>query len=174
MYTYDNIIISPTKEGIESLIGKEVYFETNPFLCLKAANEKLSSNLGILVEVYKDSIGPFRVKGKNGSYKYPCIIEKKEEPKPEYQPFHNSREFIGSFFCLDTDKEPLLQLLEVSAIWLKCKNDDIMCQVTEIWNDGVALGIDQRITSWKELLDDYVFLDERPCGKKTEESEAKE
>ena len=174
MYTYDNIIISPTKEGIESLIGKEVYFETNPFLCLKAANEKLSSNLGILVEVYKDSIGPFCVKGKSGSYRYSCIIEKKEEPKPEYQPFHNSCEFISSFFCLDTGKEPLLQLLEVSAIWLKCKNDDIMCQVTEIWNDGVALGIDQRITSWKELLEDYVFLDERPCGKKTEESEVKE
>ena len=168
-YTYDNILINPYQEDLESLIGKEVYFETNPFLCLKAANEKLSSNLGILVEVYKDSVGPFCVKGKSGSYRYSCIIEKKEEPKPEYQPFHNSREFIGSFFCLDTDKEPLLQLLEVSAIWLKCKNDDIMCQVTEIWNDGVALGIDQRITSWEELLEDYVFLDERPCGKKTEE-----
>ena len=174
MYTYDNIIINPTLEGIESLIGKEVYAAANPTFCLEKANEGSTDNLGILVEV-DSSANPFRVKKNSGdTYAYPCIIEKKEEPKPEYQPFHNSREFIGSFFCLDTDKEPLLQLLEVSAIWLKCKNDDIMCQVTEIWNDGVALGIDQKITSWEELLDDYVFLDERPCGKKTEESEVKE
>ena len=174
MYTYDNVIINPTKEGLESLVGKEVYFHNNPILCLENANEKSTDSLGVLVEVCKNSFAPFRVEQEHVVHAYTCIIEKKEEPKPEYQPFHNSREFISSFFCLDTDKEPLLQLLEVSAIWLKCKNDDIMCQVTEIWNDGVALGIDQKITSWEELLDDYVFLDERPCGKKTEESEARE
>ena len=169
MYTYDNIIINPTKEGLESLVGKEVYFHNNPCVCLRDANENITDNLGILLKICKDSIHPFVIKKESDSFAYPCIIEKKEEPKPEYQPFHNSREFISSFFCLDTDKEPLLQLLEVSAIWLKCKNDEIMCQVTEIWNDGVALGIDQKITSWEELLEDYVFLDERPCGKKTEE-----
>lgn len=173
-YTYDNILINPYQEDLESLIGKEVYFHANPTLCLEKANEGSTDNLGILAEITSGT-NPFWVKKYGGDFhSYSCIIEKKEEPKPEYQPFHNSREFIGSFFCLDTDKEPLLQLLEVSAIWLKCKNDDIMCQVTEIWNDGVALGIDQRITSWEELLDDYVFLDERPCGKKTEESEVKE
>ena len=169
MYTYDNIIISPTKEGIESLIGKKVYSHANPTYCLEKANEGSADNLGVLAEV-DSSANPFHVRKYSGdTYAYPCIIEKKEEPKPEYQPFNDSREFISSFFHLDTDKEPLLQLLEVSAIWLKCKNDDIMCQVTEIWNDGVALGIDQKITSWEELLEDYVFLNEEPCGKKTEE-----
>lgn len=169
MYTYDNVIINPTREDLKSLIGKEVYFHANPTLCLEKANEGSTDHLGILAEITSGT-NPFWVKKYGGDFhSYSCIIEKKEEPKPEYQPFHNSREFISSFFCLDTDKKPLLQLLEVSAVWLKCKNDDIMCQVTEIWNDGVALGIDQKITSWEELLDDYVFLDERPCGKKTEE-----
>ena len=32
-YTYDNVIINPYKEGVESLVGKEVYFYDNPSLC---------------------------------------------------------------------------------------------------------------------------------------------
>ena len=47
-YSYDSIIIDPSKEGIESLIGKEVYFHKNPCLCLDAANENSTVNLGIL------------------------------------------------------------------------------------------------------------------------------
>ena len=49
MYTYDNIIINPTKEGLESLVGKEVYFHNNPILCLENANEKSTDSLGVLV-----------------------------------------------------------------------------------------------------------------------------
>ena len=41
-YSYKNIIIDPTKEGIESLIGKEVYFRNNPSLCLENANGKVN------------------------------------------------------------------------------------------------------------------------------------
>lgn len=165
-YTYKNIIIDPTEEGIESLIGKEVYFHNIPSFCLDDANKKLTGMSGVLVEIRKDDPSPFIIKKDDFIYSYNCIIEKKEEPKPEYQPFHDSSEFINSYFSLDTDnKEHLLQLLGVSAIWLRCKNNDIMCQVTEIWNEGVALGIDQKITSWEELLDDYVFLDEKPCGR---------
>ena len=48
-YTYDNILINPSKEGIESLIGKEVYFHNNPCLCLDAANENSTVNLGIIL-----------------------------------------------------------------------------------------------------------------------------
>ena len=165
-YTYENIIINPNKEGIESLIGKEVFFNSIPCLCLDAANEKSTVSLGILVGIYKDSVNPFVVERNDTTFAYPCIIEKKEEPKPEYRPFNNSYEFINRYFCLNTDnKEHLLQLLGVSAVWLKCKNDDIMCLVTEIWPDGVVLGIDRKTTSWKELLEDYVFLEGTPCGR---------
>ena len=166
MYTYDNIIISPTKEGIESLIGKEVYSHANPTYCLEKANEGSADNLGVLVEV-DSSANPFHVKKISGdTYAYPCIIEKTEEPKPEYRPFNGSCEFINSYFALDTDnREHLLQLLGVSAIWLRSKTCDFMCQVTEIWYDGVILGNNQKTTSWEELLEDYVFLDERPCGR---------
>ena len=83
-YTYSNIIIDPTKKGIESQIGKEVYSHNNPSLCLENANEKSTSNLGILVEISKNSIVPFRIEQKCGTCAHTCahacIIVKKEEP----------------------------------------------------------------------------------------------
>ena len=176
-YTYDNVIIDPHKEGVRSLIGKEVYFEAKPFLCLKAANEKLVSNLGILVEVYKDSINPFCVKGKSGSYKYPCIIEKKEEPKPEFIPFESADEFLDEFDEANysiTHGTLENRVLEYGGVWLKSKKDDSLCMVAGVRDDGLVI-CDKKMTisetieynvkmSWDEILTDFVFLDGTPCG----------
>lgn len=171
-YTYSNLIIDPTKEGIESLIGKEVYFEANPFLCLKAANEKLASNSGILVEVYKDSINPFCVKGKSGSYKYPCIIEKKEEPEPEFVPFASADEFLDEFDEANysiTHGTLENRVLEYGGIWLKSKKDDSLCMATGVQDDGLVICDKDTLEynvkmSWDEILADFVFLDGTPCG----------
>ena len=80
-YTYDNVIINPTQEDVESLIGKEVYFQDNPWLCLKCANRESASNLGILVEIQKNCIDPFIVKQNGVFYAHTCIIEKKGRAK---------------------------------------------------------------------------------------------
>ena len=170
-HTYDNIIIDPHKEGIGSLIGKEVYFEAKPFLCLKAANEKLASNLGILVEVYKDSINPFCVKGKSGSYKYPCIIVKKEEPKPKYVPFKSIEEFVERYTEVKegaefgTFEDNLLQC----GMWIKSKDDDDLSQITVIKEYGICIDTMSTIVLWENLLDDFEFIDGAPCGKLEEE-----
>ncbi len=182
-YTYDSIIINPFKEGIDSLIGKEVYFEVSPFLCLKAANEKLASNSGILVEIYKDSIGPFCVKGKSGSYKYPCIIVKKEESKSEYIPFKNQEEFLyyyARYKAELTKSSSVHQLSSLGGVWLKRKYLNTLYMVTEIWDRGVTIGnINLRttgnednedyfttndVTKWHELYENYTFPDGTPCG----------
>ena len=176
-YTYDNVIIDPHKEGVRSLIGKEVYFEAKPFLCLKAANEKLASNLGILVEVYKDSINPFCVKGKSGSYKYPCIIEKKEEPKPEFVPFKSADEFMDEYDNVNYSiNSGTLEnkLLNYGGVWLKSKKDDSLCMVAGIRDNGLVICDKERTISdpieynvkmsWAEILSDFVFLDGTPCG----------
>ena len=176
-YAYDNIIIDPHKEGIGSLIGKEVYFEAKPFLCLKAANEKLASNLGILVEVYKDSINPFCVKGKSGSYKYPCIIEKKEEPKPEFVPFKSADEFIDEYdnanYSINSGTLES-RLLSYGGVWLKSKKDCSLCMVAGVSNNGLVIcdkemplsnPIEYNVKmSWEEVLANFVFLDGTPCG----------
>ena len=176
-YTYDNVIIDPHKEGVGSLIGKEVYFEAKPFLCLKAANEKLASNLGILVEVYKDSINPFCVKGKSGSYKYPCIIEKKEEPKPEFVPFKSADEFIDEYdnanYSISSGTLES-KLLNYGGVWLKSKKDNSLCMVAGVSNNGLVICDKERTTSepieynvkmsWVEILANFVFTDGTPCG----------
>ena len=176
-YTYDNVIIDPHKEGVRSLIGKEVYFEAKPFLCLKAANEKLASNLGILVEVYKDSINPFCVKGKSGSYKYPCIIEKKEEPKPEFVPFKSADEFIDEYdnanYSISSGTLES-KLLNYGGVWLKSKKDNSLCMVAGVSNNGLVICDKERTTSepieynvkmsWVEILANFVFADGTPCG----------
>lgn len=177
-YTYSNLIIDPTKEGIESLIGKEVYFEALPFLCLKVANEKLASNSGILVEVYKDSINPFCVKGKSGSYKYPCIIEKKEEPKPKYIHFESVEEFLDEYF-LNKEKYTTGILLKLEGIWLREKETGALCMATEIWDEGLVIGdtklkisgtdVFNDTTDWEELLKNYTFIDGTQCGKLMED-----
>lgn len=185
-YTFKDIIIDPTEEGVESLIGKEVYFEAKPFLCLKAANEKLASSLGILVEVYKDSINPFCVKGKSGSYKYPCIIEKKEEPKPEFIPFESADEFLDEYGNANYSVSSGTlenKLLNYGGVWLKSKKDNSLCMVAGICDNGLVI-CDKKMTisdsiehnvklswaeilvkmSWAEILADFVFLDGTPCG----------
>ena len=82
-YTYDNILINPSKEGIESLIGKEVYFHNNPYLCLDYANKKSTDHLGVLAKICKNSAVPFTIEQGNTVHEHTCIIVKKEEPYAE-------------------------------------------------------------------------------------------
>lgn len=79
-YTYDNIIIDPTKEGIENLIGKEVYISDVPKCCLRHANKNESDYLAVLIAIRKDNVYPFLVKRKSVNYEETrsCIIVKKE------------------------------------------------------------------------------------------------
>lgn len=79
-YTYSNIIIDPTKEGIENLIGKEVYISDVPKYCLCHANKNDSEYLAVLKAIRKDHICPFLVKRQNINYEeaHSCIIVKKE------------------------------------------------------------------------------------------------
>ena len=171
-YTYDNIIIDPHKEGIESLIGKEVYFYDNPYLCLKAANEKSASNSGILIAVYKDNINPFCVKRKSDSYQYPCIIEKKEELEPEFVPFKSVDEFLDEFDEANysiTHGTLENRVLEYGGIWLKSKKDDSLCMAAGVQDDGLVICDKDTLEynvkmSWDEILADFVFLDGTPCG----------
>ena len=187
-YTFKNIIIDPTKEGIESLIGKEVYFSNIPSFCLDYANDNEYKNLGVLTGLKINDSHPFVVKCSSCSSAYICIIPKepilleyepfestkefKEEPKPKpkYVPFKNIREFLISYSSYERLLTEENCFLSNHGIWLKDKDiDDVFYIVTEIWKDGVVLGSDQSTTKWDDLLCGYTFLDSSPCGKLMEE-----
>ena len=176
-YTYDNVIINPTQEDVESLIGKEVYFHDNPTLCLEKANEGSADNLGILAEI-NPGTNPFCVKKYGGAYhSHPCIIEKKEDPKPEFVPFESADEFLDEYdnanYSINSGTLEN-KLLNYGGVWLKSKKDDSLCMVAGIWDKGLVIcdkkmTINKRIEynvnlPWAEILEDFVFLDGTPCG----------
>ena len=170
-YSYDSVIIDPTKEGVESIIGKEVYFHDNPSYCLMHANDRSTDNLGILVKIIKDSADPFRVEQKGTIYSHPCIIEKKE-PESKYVPFKSKEEFVERYkevmevVEFDSFEDNLFQC----GMWLKHADDDpstsVYRLVSLIKDDGVRIS-EWGFFDWEGLLSaGFLFLDDTPCGRR--------
>ena len=87
-YVFEDLIMNPENQGLEGLIGKEVYYSDAPLSCLMYANN--NCDFGILKEIHKDNTYPFRIKTSEGYLlNYICIIPKKKEPNPEYVSFKN-------------------------------------------------------------------------------------
>ena len=81
-YTCKNLIIDPETQGLEDIIGKEVYYNDTPIRCIDKANENYP--VGILKEIHKHSYYPFCVETPTaGMVNFTCIIPKKEEPYEE-------------------------------------------------------------------------------------------
>lgn len=176
-YTYDNVIIDPHKEGARSLIGKEVYFHDNPSLCLEGANEKSTSISGTLAEIKETSHNPFVIEKYGSFYMSPCIIEKKEEPGPEFVPFKSADEFVDEYdnanYSINSGTLEN-KLLNYGGVWLKSKKDNSLCMVAGVSNNGLVICDKERTTSepieynvrmsWAEILANFVFADGTPCG----------
>lgn len=179
-YTYEDIIIDPTSEEAKNAVGKICYFSDSPRTLLSEIDCKRPVE-GILTNMED---GYFEVDNKGY---WDCIIVKKEEPKPKYVPFENQKEFARAYqkFKESLKYGTFEYDLGVCGIWLK--HNDAFLLVVEIWDRGVVIGdinmqtteIEEDeyltvhgVTKWKELLEDYTFLDGSPCGKLVEESNA--
>ena len=171
-YSYDSVIIDPTKEGVESIIGKEVYFHDNPSYCLMHANDRSTDNLGILVKIIKDSADPFRVEQKGTIYSSPCIIIKKE-PESEYVPFKSKEEFAERYreVMEGVEADSFEDNLFMSGMWLKHADDDdpnksVYRLVSQIKDAGVRIS-EWGFFDWKDLLSaGFLFPDDTPCGRR--------
>lgn len=183
-YVFEDLIINPKTPNLENLIGKEVYCNDVPLACLDHANEHRGA--GILREVrYESTDYPFRVEiPEEGIFGFVCIIPKKEESEPKYVPFKSKEEFVEKYMQIREGvafglfEDSLLQC----GMWLKEKgtDSDVYCMVTEVRNEGVALGRSKtynvqnisgeystviETTSWEDLYKGFTFLDGSPCGK---------
>ena len=159
-YTYKDIIIDPTSEEAKNAIGKKCYMYDSPTMLLKMAN---SDDDARTLESIDESDYPFN--DKEFGNEWTCIIVKKEEPKPEYIPFQDGREFFNSYLSVESRLEKEDYFLSNHGIWLKDKTSKAYYMVTKIWD----IGDDSDEISWKELLEYYTFLDGSPCGKEVEE-----
>ena len=178
-YTYKDIIIDPTSEEAKNAIGKKCYMYDSPTMLLKMAN---SDDDARTLESIDESDYPFN--DKEFGNEWTCIIVKKEEPKPEYIPFQDGREFFNSYLSVESRLEKEDYFLSNHGIWLKAKDaDNVLFMVTEIWNYGVVVSGNMKTTeesedfyltineatTWKELLRDYCFIDGSPCGKEVKD-----
>ena len=184
-YTFSDLIMNPKTPNLESLIGKEVYFNDVPLACLDHANEHRGA--GILREVRHESADyPFRVEIPGGGiFGFVCIIPKKEESEPEYVPFESKEEFVEKYMQIKEGVAfgPFEDSLLQCGMWLKGKESGAYYMATEIWGCGVVIsssdmktvkiGEDKyytvnRVIHWKNLLQYFTFLDDSPCGKLVE------
>ena len=177
-YSYNDIIMDPEDPRLEGAIGKECYFSDCPTKLLESARYNSALYLDCLTNISKEKACPFS--DKNGSGWALIIIKKEEEP--EYVPFESIEEFLTAYFKSVANSECIQKTISSTGIWLK--HNDAFLLVVEIWDRGVVIGdinmqtteIDEDeyltvhgVTKWKELLEDYTFLDGTTCGKEVKE-----
>ena len=173
-YTYEDIIMNPEDPRLEGAIGKECYFSDYPKQLLNGARNNSPEYLDCLTDIRKEAACTFV--DKNGSGWILIIIKKEEpKPKPKYIPFENVTEFLDAYRSVPSSLPDEVSYLSHNGIWLKDTETDAYCMVTEIWDMGIVVGnknitigettVFNDITSWEELLEDFIFIDGKPCGK---------
>lgn len=165
-YIMKDVITNPEDPRLKDAIGKRVYCGNEVSKLLKNANSNYC--VETLTQIEDVDFEPFTTKDEYGDPSdWNCIIiVKKDEQKPKYVPFEDGREFLKSYTIVESCLISENFFLSHHGIWLKdCENDDCFL-VTEIWDDGVVWGSNQKTTHWDELLKDFTFLDGSPCGRK--------
>ena len=177
-YTRKDIIMDPNDPRLEGAIGKKVFSSSDINLLLNRANN--DEHEMTLTQVEDVDSEPFTVTDMHEhDFDADFIIIKNEEPKSHYEPFASIEEFLTDYFKSVANSECIQKTISSTGIWLK--HNDAFLLVVEIWDRGVVIGdinmqtteIDEDeyltvhgVTKWKELLEDYTFLDGTPCGKK--------
>ena len=161
-YTYKDIIIDPTSEEAKNAIGEGCYFGSNPKTVLDFANCNEKKFLRVLECIKPEEDNPFY----DYNYGFPCIIVKKEEPKPKYVPFESAEEFIDAFHYHDNaNYSETDDILLNYGMWLKL--NELYVLVTCISDEYIKTF--ESCYFWNELLENFEFLDGSPCGKEVED-----
>ena len=161
-YTYKDIIIDPISEEAKNAIGEGCYFGSNPKTVLDFANCNEKKFLRVLECIKPEEDNPFY----DYNYGFPCIIVKKEEPKPKYVPFESKEEFIEAFHYHDNaNYSETEDILMNYGMWLKL--NELYVLVTCISDEYIKTF--ESCYFWNELLENFEFLDGSPCGKEVED-----
>ena len=161
-YSYNDIIIDPTSEEAKNAVGEGCYFGSNPKTVLDFANCNEKKFLRVLECIKPEEDNPFY----DYNYGFPCIIVKKEEPKPKYVPFESAEEFIDAFHYHDNaNYSETDDILLNYGMWLKL--NELYVLVTCISDEYIKTF--ESCYFWNELLENFEFLDGSPCGKEVED-----
>ena len=155
MYTKENVICFYDDESVKGLIGKEVYYSTNPYSVLEYANEDTMH--GMLVSASKDG---FVVNGSDMHWNF--IIGK----KLEYRPFDSFEEFALYYDSVFDNLDYQSQRMFRGGFWLIDKHSEHRFLVKEFTDKGIVL--DYEVLDWKYVLENLLMPDMTPCGVKEE------
>ena len=155
MYTKENVICFYDDEKVAGLIGKEVYYSTNPYSVLEYANEDTMH--GTLVSASKDG---FVVKGSDMHWNF--IIGK----KLEYRPFDSFEEFALAYDSVFDGFDSVGKCMFRGGFWLIDKLSNERTLVFGYTDDGIILEFD--VLSWEYVLEHFLMPDKTPCGVKEE------
>ena len=155
MYTKENVICFYDDEKVAGLIGKEVYYSTNPYSVLEYANEDTMH--GTLVSASKDG---FVVKDSVVHWNF--IIGK----KLEYRPFDSFEEFALYYDSVFDNLDYQSQRMFRGGFWLIDKHSEHRFLVKEFTDKGIVL--DYEVLDWEYVLENLLMPDMTPCGVKEE------
>ena len=155
MYTKENVICFYDDEKVAGLIGKEVYYSTNPYSVLEYANEDTMH--GTLVSASKDG---FVVNGSDMHWNF--IIGKKFG----YRPFNSFEEFALYYDSVFDNLDYQSQRMFRGGFWLIDKHSEHRFLVKEFTDKGIVL--DYEVLDWEYVLENLLMPDKTPCGVKEE------
>ena len=155
MYTKENVICFYDDEKVAGLIGKEVYYSTNPYSVLEYANE--DTMRGTLVSASKDG---FVVEGSDMHWNF--IIGKKFG----YRPFNSFEEFALAYDSVFDGLDFVGKCIYRGGFWLIGKRTGRRFLVYEYTDNGFVFKDGE--LKWKYIFDNFLMPDMTPCEFKEE------
>ena len=138
-YTWDDIIIDPTSDEAKDAVGKVVYYNDNPGVCLESANDN-DCFCGVLQSIEPTKRLPFVVNGRH----YECIIVKTTSIYEQ-----NQAKWIADNGIKEGDYVKVLRKIgedgeDWGDAWIPDMDNYIgsVYKITEICPDGIELGSD--------------------------------
>lgn len=169
-YTQEEILTRDRTEDAEELLGEEVYYSLRLKDCLARARRNSPKDVARLLEIQIHRSGsPYLIQDCCGHVmRFPFIAPKKRG-KPEYIPYDSKEEFIDAYARVRISelKEEEERYLNEHGMWLKTLAEDRYCMIKYIMDAGVYFANDEEsLWSWENLLNNFMFLGDTPCGKR--------
>ena len=166
-YTQEEILTRDRTEDAEELLGEEVYYGFRLKECLARARRNCPKDVARLLEIRKSG-SPYLIQDCCGHIMGFPFIAPKKKGKLEYIPYDSKEEFIDAYARVRISelKEEEERYLNEHGMWLKSLAEDRYCMIKSIMDAGVYLANDEEsLWSWENLLNNFMFLGDTPCGK---------
>lgn len=147
--------------------GATVYYSDDVEDLLEVANSGKDVQRGVLVEM-KNGQFLIKVKNKDESESFitsPAIIYPRGDYFEEYEPYSDMDSFIRDYLDHVPSNDFTLSQLNGEYLFRASENGYDLMAILAIKDTGLSF-LDDINVSWKNVMDNYYFLDKTVCGRK--------